>query len=34
MRREILRMERVTYRNKGMTQLENFNIAIKEGEII
>ena len=34
MRREILRMERVTYREQGMTQLENFNIAIKEGEII
>ena len=29
MRKEILRMERVTYREQGMTQLENFNIAIK-----
>ena len=34
MRKEILRMERVTYREQGMTQLENFNIAIKAGEII
>ncbi len=34
MKREILRMERVTYREQGVTQLENFNFAVMAGEIV
>lgn len=34
MRAEIFRMERVTYEEKGMKQLEDFNLQIYEGEIM
>lgn len=34
MREEILRMERVTYREQGATLLENFNMTIWSGEIL
>lgn len=34
MKKEVLRMERVTYREQGVTKLENFNISIKTGEIL
>lgn len=34
MRREVFRMERVTYVEKGITQLEDFNLQIYEGEIM
>lgn len=34
MRQEILRMERVTYTSKGITQLEDFNLQIYKGEIM
>jgi len=34
MRQEVLRMEQVTYVEKGITQLENFNMQIYEGEIM
>lgn len=34
MREEILRMERVTYREQGVTLLENFNMTIWAGEIL
>ena len=34
MREETLRMERVTYREQGVTQLENFSMSIWGGEIM
>lgn len=34
MRQEIFRMERVTYTEKGITQLEDFNLQIYRGEIM
>ena len=34
MRKEILRMERVTYKDADMTRLEDFNLQIYEGEIM
>ncbi len=34
MKREILRMERVTYVEQGNMKLKNFNMAIYEGEIV
>ena len=34
MREETLRMERVTYREQGVTQLENFSMSIWAGEIM
>ena len=34
MRKEILRMERVTYKEADMTRLEDFNLQIYEGEIM
>lgn len=34
MREETLRMERVTYREQGMIQLENFSMSIRAGEIM
>lgn len=34
MREEILRMERVTYREQGVTLLDNFNMTIWAGEIL
>lgn len=34
MRQEIFRMERVTYVEKGITQLEDFNLQIYQGEIM
>lgn len=34
MRKEILRMERVTYKEAEMTKLEDFNLQIYEGEIM
>lgn len=34
MRREIFRMERVTYREQEVTQLRDFNIQIDQGEIM
>lgn len=34
MRKEVLRMERVTYAEKGVTQLEDFNLQIYKGEIV
>lgn len=34
MREETLRMERVTYRENGVTQLENFSMSIRAGEIL
>lgn len=34
MREEILRMEHVTYREQGVTQLENFSMSIQAGEIL
>lgn len=34
MREETLRMERVTYREQGVTQLENFSMTIWAGEIM
>lgn len=34
MRQEIFRMERVTYVEKGVTQLEDFNLQIYKGEIM
>lgn len=34
MRQEIFRMERVTYVEKGMTQLEDFNLQIYRGEVM
>ena len=33
MRKEILRMERVTYKEADMIELEDFNLQIYEGEI-
>ena len=34
MREETLRMERVTYREQGVTLLENFSMSIRAGEIL
>ena len=34
MRKEILRMERVTYKEADMTRLEDFNLQIYAGEIM
>ena len=34
MRKEILRMERVTYKEADMIELEDFNLQIYEGEIM
>ena len=34
MRREIFRMERVTYKEAEVTRLEDFNLQIYEGEIM
>ena len=34
MREEILRMERVTYREQGVALLENFSMTIWAGEIL
>ena len=34
MKKEMLRMERVTYNNQGINYLTNFNITIWEGEIL
>ncbi len=34
MKKEILRMERVTYMEQGNTKLRNFNMAIYEGEVM
>lgn len=34
MREEMLRMERVTYRNQGVTELDNFSMTILSGEIM
>lgn len=34
MRQEVFRMERVTYVEKGITQLEDFNLQIYKGEIM
>ena len=34
MREEILRMERVTYREQGVALLENFSMKIWAGEIL
>lgn len=34
MREEVLRMERVTYREQGVTQLENFSMTVLAGEIM
>ena len=34
MREETLRMERVTYREQGVTQLENFSMSIWASEIM
>lgn len=34
MREEVLRMERVTYREQGVTQLENFSMTVWAGEIL
>ncbi len=34
MKNEILRMERVTYVDKGVTKLEDFNLQVYEGEIL
>ena len=34
MRQEVLRMEQVTYVEKGITRLENFSMQIYEGEIM
>lgn len=34
MREETLRMERVTYREQGVTQLENFSMSVWAGEIM
>lgn len=34
MREEVLRMERVTYREQGVTLLENFSMTIWKGEIL
>lgn len=34
MREEILRMERVTYREQGAALLENFSMTIWAGEIL
>lgn len=34
MRKEIFRMERVTYKEAEITRLEDFNLQIYEGEIM
>ena len=34
MRQEVFRMERVTYIDKGIKQLEDFNLQIYQGEIM
>lgn len=34
MKKEILRMDRVTYMKQGVVKLKNFNMAIYEGEIV
>ena len=34
MREEVLRMERVTYREQGVTLLDNFSMTIWAGEIL
>lgn len=34
MRKEVLRMERVTYKEKEVTKIEDFNLQIYEGEIM
>ena len=34
MREELLRMERVTYREHGEVRLENFSISVFSGEIL
>lgn len=34
MREEVLRMERVTYKNQGLTHLDNFSMTIWKGEIL
>ena len=34
MKKEILRMERVTLKEDGDTQLENFSLTVWEGEIV
>ena len=34
MKKEVLRMERVTYLEQGNVKLKNFNMALYEGEIM
>ena len=34
MRNEVLRLEKVTLRERGVTQLDNLNLHIFEGEIL
>ena len=34
MKKEVFRMERVTFQEKGTTPLENFNLIIRESEIM
>ena len=34
MRKEILRMDQVTYEHQGVTQLDNFSLSVWEGEIL
>lgn len=34
MRKEILRMDQVTYEYQGVTQLDDFSLSVWEGEIL